>query len=123
MASHSVTLFSVLMRPQPVRTNAEFAGRVLDQVANHVQERGYGILACRLRSDRDIHFAKALNRRVTGSINQLTGFATVFIGSPDEDLDAISDRLNATILSFLGKNKNDYGLPKDALEELLIKQS
>lgn len=120
MASHTSSLYSVLMRPQPSRTSADFARRILDQVADHAQTRGYARFASRLRTDRgDTRFAKALNRRVTGSINELTGFAMVFIESPEDDLKAVSDRLNTLLFSILGKKKNDYGRPRDTLESLL----
>jgi hypothetical protein len=43
----------------------------------------------------------------------------VFIDSPEDDLKAVSDRLNTLLFSILGKKKNDYGRPRDALESLL----
>lgn len=69
-----------------------------------------------------ITFAKALNRSVTGSMNELIMAAKQEISWGEETSDSVGFYLNDFILSALAtKEDRDYGKPKDAFQLLASK--
>ena len=67
-----------------------------------------------------VRFAKALDRSVTGSINELVKFATFWLAEGDIAPHEVGFRLNDILLSALGRRKTDgYGKPKEAFKSLM----
>ncbi len=66
-----------------------------------------------------VKFAKALDRSVTGSINELVKFATFYLEDGDTSLYDVGFKLNDVLLSALGSSKSHpYGKPKEAFKAL-----
>jgi hypothetical protein len=67
-----------------------------------------------------IRFAKTLNRSVTGSMNELTRTAEVWLAEGGISLPELSDKLNTTLLSALAPTgAAGYGTPREAFAALL----
>ena len=60
-----------------------------------------------------VRFSKALNRSVTGSMNELIFQAKYELIEPELSLNEISFRLNEVIMSYLNN-----GVPEDVFQEL-----
>jgi hypothetical protein len=67
-----------------------------------------------------VRFTKALNRSVTGSINELIQQAGAWLAEGDQSPQDASVRLNDILLSTLAQSKlASYGKPRDAFRSLL----
>lgn len=66
----------------------------------------------------EVYFGKAFNRSVTGSMNEQVNAAKFCLQDNDKAPYQVAERLNRNLLSYLGKEKNDYGYPRDAFLEL-----
>ena len=66
-----------------------------------------------------VKFAKALDRSVTGSINELVKFATYYLQDDDMSPHDLGFRLNDVLLSALASEKGGYGKPKEAFKLLM----
>ena len=67
-----------------------------------------------------VRFGTALDRTVTGSINELIAEAKVLLADGDISPFDVGLRLNGTLLSALGRNKaGTYGRPRDALKKMV----
>jgi hypothetical protein len=68
----------------------------------------------------NVRFAKALDRSVTGSINELVKFATLWLEEGEISPHDVGFKLNDILLSALGHRKADgYGKPKEAFTSLM----
>jgi hypothetical protein len=66
-----------------------------------------------------IRFGKALDRSVTGSINELLKFATCYLESGEISPHDVGFKLNDVLLSALASRKGGYGKPKEAFKALI----
>lgn len=95
---------------------AQFNQAILYQLNNDQMKNAVAKL---LAVDAEgVQFAKALNRSVIGSMNELIAMATTPISMRELTLPELSDHLNDTLLSILGDKKGGYGRPKEAMEQL-----
>jgi hypothetical protein len=66
-----------------------------------------------------VHFAKALNRSVTGSMKELILTAEMLLAEDDMSPHDLGFRLNDTLLSALAMKKfRGYGKPREAFRQL-----
>ena len=71
-------------------------------------------------ASQSITFAKSLNRRVTGSMNDLIKFAKHWLTEGDLSPHDVGFKLNDVLLSALAASKADgYGKPNEAFRKLL----
>ena len=74
-------------------------------------------------SSATVRFAKALNRSVTGSMNELTRFAEYWLTNEEISPHDVSFRLNDVLLSAIAPTKSDvYGKPREAFKAMGIEQ-
>ncbi len=66
-----------------------------------------------------ISYAKALNRSVTGSMNDMIKHASYWLALGDVAMEEISARLKETPMSALGRVGSPYGFPRDVFEEIV----
>jgi hypothetical protein len=85
------------------------------QAAGHegVYERHVGC------ASGSVRFARTLNRSVTGSMTDMTKHAAYLLAEGDGSPLEIGSQLNATPLSALKRDGSSYGLPRDALAEMV----
>ena len=76
-------------------------------------------------SRRTVTFAKALNRTITGSINEFVKYSQFFLAE-DVDLSPcdVGCRLNDTLMSAIAwAGSHDYGKPLQAMKKVLEERS
>ncbi len=66
-----------------------------------------------------IFYAKALNRSVTGSLNDMIKHASYWLALGDVGMEEIGARLKETPMSALGRPGSPYGFPTDVFEEIV----
>jgi hypothetical protein len=71
-----------------------------------------------LPATASVHFAKALDRSVTGSMNDLTKHATYWLAEGDESPFDVGLRLNEIPMSALASGGSAYGKPREAFRAL-----
>jgi hypothetical protein len=76
------------------------------------QMRGYQCFIA--PASGSVRFAKALDRTVTGSINELVKYATSYLETGEISPYDVGFKLNVVRLSALVEGKRDYGKPKEA---------
>ena len=64
-------------------------------------------------------FAKALNRSITGSMNDLINHATGWLAEGEISPFVVGFRLNDILLSALARSGSPYGIPREAFKALL----
>jgi hypothetical protein len=68
-----------------------------------------------------VRFAKALNRSITGSMNDLINHATAWLAEGEISPFDVGFRLNDILLSALARSESfPYGKPRDAFRALAI---
>lgn len=67
----------------------------------------------------EVRFAKALNRSVTGSVNELVPIAEIFLADGELAPADIPERLNDTPLSAVGDKKHSLGFPREAIKNMM----
>ena len=67
-----------------------------------------------------VRFAKALDRSVTSSMNQLVEFAKYGLAEGELSPHDVGFKLNDILLSAIAPNKTDkYGKPKEAFQQMV----
>ncbi len=66
-----------------------------------------------------VRFAKALNRSITGSINDMTRHAAYWLAAGDTSLFDIGTRLKGIPMSALKHADSPYGFPRDVFAEMV----
>jgi hypothetical protein len=73
-----------------------------------------------LRATASVSFAKALDRSVTGSMNDLINHAMAWLAECDVSPHGVGFKLNDILLSALTRSKSiRYAKPREAFRELL----
>jgi hypothetical protein len=121
IVANTRAFYSVVFYGNGVTDYSEFINRSLDFLRESMENDGLGSVYQRLiaPASRNIWFAKALDRSVTGSINELVKYATFYLESGERSLFEIGLTLNDILLSALGSSKSDpYGKPQEAFKAL-----
>jgi hypothetical protein len=66
-----------------------------------------------------VKFAKALNRSITGSMNDMTKHAAYWLATEAISPFEIGTRLKEIPMSALKHGGSPYGFPRDVIEELM----
>jgi hypothetical protein len=66
-----------------------------------------------------VRFAKALDRSVTGSMNELVAYAEMLLAGGDLSVPEVGVRLNDFLLSALARAGEKYGTPRAAFAALV----
>lgn len=122
LVSNTKSLYSTVMYGKGVTNDNQFIQRALDSIREFMKEDGQEFTYQRLiaPASASVRFAKALNRTVTGSMNELIEHATVWLSEGELSPHDVGFKLNGTLLSALAKNKSDcYGKPREAFKSLL----
>ena len=120
LLSNTRSLYSAVLEgvgPNAVR----FAERVVGVIRAILEGAGHGSLAgiSSELAPESVRFAKALDRSVTGSMNELVAYATLLLAGGDLSVPEVGVRLNDLLLSALAGGADKYGTPRDAFAELV----
>ncbi len=115
LITNTISLYSVVMPGRGLRNNRLFLERARDSMSEFIRSAGYESIVEKfiVPSMDTVRFSKALNRSVTGSMNDFIFQAKYELIEPELSLNEISFLLNECPMSYL-----DRGMPKDVFQEL-----
>ena len=121
LLSNTKSLYSTVMYGKGITNDSSFIERALSNIREFLQDDGLEFVYQRFiaPASASVRFAKALNRSVTGSINELIQQAAAWLAEGDQSPQDASVRLNDILLSTLAQSKlASYGKPRDAFRAL-----
>jgi hypothetical protein len=121
LLSNTASLLSAVVSAHGITSQARFRLFALDSIRQCVESHGVGSVSRTIvPADGDtVQFAKALNRSVSGSMNELVRLAELLLAEGELTLPAVGDRLNDTLLSALATGESHgYGKPREAFRAL-----
>jgi len=121
IVSNTASLYSCVMYGSGITDDNRFIVRVLDLLREFMEDDGEADIYQQhvAPSSGTIQFAKALNRKVTGSMNELVTAATFRLIDGDVAPHEVGFRLNDFLLSAIaGEGDHGYGRPKKAFGRL-----
>jgi hypothetical protein len=121
IVSNTQSLYSCVLYGKGITNEYPFIERVLSSLREFMVDDGQLMIYQRLVAPtrNAVRFAKALNRTVTGSMNDLIGHATGWLEYGDIAPHDLGLRLNDVLLSVLAIDKSaKYGKPNDAFKML-----
>jgi hypothetical protein len=119
--SNTPSMYSCVMYGKGITYESIFIQRALSTIREFMEDDGQSAIFQRLiaPASGEVGFAKALNRSVTGSTNELVMSAKAQLNSGEISPHSIGFKLNDFLLSALAsKGKRSYGKPKEAFELL-----
>jgi len=121
IVSNTKSLYSVVMYGKGITDYSDFIDRALSSLREFMEADGQAFVYQRFiaPTGRSVRFAKALNRSVTGSMNELVKFAKFLLEEGELAPFDIGFKLNDFLLSALAPSKKDgYGKPNEAFKAL-----
>lgn len=118
---NTVSFYSCLMYGRGVSNDSRFVERAFATIREHMEDDGQEFVYQRFIAPESgpVSFGKALNRRTTGTMNELVAEAKLWL---EEDLSPpeVNAKLNTMLLSALSDEPaRQYRTPNDALKLLL----
>ena len=121
LLSNTKSLYSTIMFGRGITDDRRFMERALSNIRDFMEDHGQGFVHQRLiaPSTDQIRFAKALNRSVTGSMNDLIVHAIALLSDGERAPCDVGTELNEVLLSSLGSGGAEkYGKPRDAFKAM-----
>jgi hypothetical protein len=122
IVTNTKSLYSVVMYGKGITDNSEFIDQTLSNLREFMEADGLAFVYQRFvaPSSSSVRFAKALNRSVTGSMNELIKFAKLWQADGDLSPHEVGFKLNDILLSALALSKTDfYWKPREAFKSLM----
>lgn len=119
--SNTASLYSVVMLGEGITDSLRFVAEAVTHIQKFMEDDGQAFVHQRFLAPatNTAAFAKAWNRSVTGSINDLIRFAKYGLDEREVPPHAVGFELNDVLLSALGDGKSrPYGRPKDTFKLL-----
>ena len=123
IVSNTKSLYSTVLYGKGITNDNQFLGRALDSIREFMEGDGQAFAYQRFiaPSSGTVRFTKARNRSVTGSMNELVAYATLWLTEGALSTFDVGFRLNDLLLSSLaGPNGGGYGKPREAFKALLV---
>jgi len=117
IVTNTVSLYSLIMYSRGITDDNELIQRTLGFMREYMAEEGCEFLYRRLIAPNSaiVSFAKATNRHVIGSMNELILEARLYLTERQLSTFETSQHINETPMSYL-----DYNSPKEAFRLLRI---
>src|SRR5207237_755435 len=121
LLSNTKSLYSTVLPGKGVTSDSAFVERALSSIREFLQENGQEAVYERFiaPASATIRFAKALNRSVTGSMNDMTRHAAYWLAEGDVSPFEIGSRPNEIPMSALTHDGSPYGFPRDVFKALV----
>jgi hypothetical protein len=122
LVSNTGSLLSAVVSAKGVTGVTSFRERAFDGIRACLTALGHESLTRTLLADDNgpVRFAKALNRSVSGSMNELVKCAEFCMSERELTLAEVGDRLNDTLLSALAVGgSHGYGKPSEAFRVIV----
>lgn len=126
IVSNTASLYSCVMDGKGITNDGRFIERALSTIREFMEADGLSDVYQRFvtSSSGNVTFAKALNRKVTGSLNELVMLATYALESGDTAPHQVGFELNGLLLSAIAASKREgYGRPREAFLRLMEESS
>ena len=120
--SNTKSLYTVVLYGKGATTTSQFSERALGSIRDFMNDDGLAFIYQRFVApgSGSIRFGKALDRSVTGSMNELIKFAKLWLGEGGVSPQDVGFRLNDILLSALARSKSDfYWKPREAFTSLV----
>ena len=119
LITNTVSLYSRVIFGRGITDDSTFLKHVISSLSEFMKDDGFLFIRDRvfLPDTESISFSKALNRSVTGSMNELVMFAQAILTEEEISPYDVSFRLNKFLLSYL-----DYEYPHDAFGKMKIRR-
>jgi hypothetical protein len=121
LVSNTKSLYSCVLYGKGITNDCVFIERMLSALREFMEDDGQAFIYQKFvaPSSRTVSFAKALNRSVTGSMNDLIGHATGWLEYGEVSPHDLGFRLNDVLLSAIAVSKSEkYGKPNEAFKLL-----
>jgi hypothetical protein len=121
LLSNTKSLYSTVLYGKGITNDSNFIERALSSVREFMDDDEQGFVYRRFiaPASASIRFAKALDRSVTGSMNDLINHATAWLAEGDISPFDIGFRLNEIPMSVLAGSGSAYGIPREAFKALV----
>jgi hypothetical protein len=119
--SNTKSLISTVMLGKGITNDSDFIERALSGIREFMEDEGQGAVYQRFvaPASATVRFAKALNRSVTGSMNDMTKHAAYWLAAGDVAPSEIGTRLKEIPMSALKHDRSHYGFPQNVFEEMV----
>jgi hypothetical protein len=121
LLSNTKSLYSTVLTGRGITSGSAFVERALSSIREFLDGDGRGAVFERYiaPASATIRFAKALNRSVTGSINDMTRHAAYWLAEGDASPSEIGSRLNEIPMSALKHDGSSHGFPQNVFKTLV----
>jgi hypothetical protein len=121
LRSNTRSLYSVVMPGKGVTNDSQFIERTLSSIREFMEADGQDAADERIMAPASttVRFAKALNRSVTGSMNDMAKHAAYWLAAGDVSPLEIGSRLKEIPMSALKHDGSTHGFPRDAFKALV----
>jgi hypothetical protein len=121
LLSNTKSLYSTVMYGKGITDDSRFIERALGSLREFMEDDGQAFVYRRFIApvSGTVRFAKALDRAVTGSMNDLIVHATALLVEGELSPYDVGFRLNDVLLSAIAASeKARYGTPREAFESM-----
>src|SRR5262245_19256889 len=115
LLSNTPSLYSTVLVGKGISDDSAFIARALSSIREVLEDDGKGAAYQRFiaPASATVRFARALNRSVTGSMNDLTYQAAYWLAAGKLSPFEIGSRLREIPMSALKHGSSPYGFPRD----------
>lgn len=123
IVSNTAALYSCVFYGKGITSGSLFLKRALATIRESLESSGHASTYQEhiAPASASVTFAKALNRSVTGSMNDLINHAKVWLETGEVSPFEAGSRLNDVLLSALGDDSSSYGNPIKAFNLLAMR--
>ena len=120
LLSNTKSLYSTVLPGKGVTSGGTFVERSLSSIRAFMQDDGQEEVFQRFiaPAHATIRFAKALNRSVTGSMNDMTRHAAYLLAGNEVSPSEVGFRLNEIPMSALKHDGSSHGFPRNVFKAL-----
>jgi hypothetical protein len=121
LLSHTTSLYSVVMYGRGITHDGQFIERATVSIREFMTDDGLGLMYMNFVAPQTAtaRFGKALNRSVTGSMNDLEAAAKIYLAGGDVAPCDVGCRLNETPMTAIGTPEGGgYSTPREAFRRL-----
>jgi hypothetical protein len=122
LLSNTKSLYSTVMHGKGITNDSNFIERALSNIREFMEDDGQELVYRRFIAPASgtVRFAKALNRSVTGSMNDMTKHAAYWLAAGDISPFEIGTRLHEIPMAALKHGSSAYGFPRDVFKSLAV---
>ena len=122
IVSNTKSLYSTVLFAKGSTNDSRFIERALGSIREFMQDDGQEFVYRRfiVPASGTVSFAKALNRSVTGSMNDLINHAKAWLSDGELSPHDVGFKLNDVLISAIAlSEKAKYGKPREAFKDLV----